>query len=88
MDNAIQERPTITMDSVDSSQINAIGYDAATQTLAVQFKNWKGDVGSTYHYSNFTASDWEAFKAAESKGSHFGKFIKKETVKHPYTKVS
>jgi type 1 fimbria pilin len=88
MDQATQDRPTITMDSVDSSQINAIGYDAATQTLAIQLKNFNGNVGSTYHYANFTPTDWDAFKAAESKGSHFGKFIKKEAVKYPYIKVS
>ena len=43
MDQAIQERTVIAMDAVDSSQINAIGYDAATKTISIQFKNFKGE---------------------------------------------
>ena len=88
MDQAVTVRPTIALDSVTSSQLHSYGYDAATQTLAIRFKNFNGNVGSTYHYANFTPTDWDAFKAAESKGSHFGKFIKKEAVKYPYIKVS
>ncbi|WCM21424.1 KTSC domain-containing protein [Paraburkholderia bryophila] len=76
----------ITMDSVESSQIHAVGYDAATQTLAVQFKS-KSGIGSTYHYSNFTPEDFAAFKAAESIGSHFYREIKPAKDKYPYVKV-
>jgi hypothetical protein len=77
----------ITMDSVESSQIEALGYDAETQTLAVQFKA-KGDKpGSVYHYANFTADDWQAFRAAESLGSHFYKQIKPFPEKFPYTRI-
>lgn len=78
----------IPLQSVSSSQINAIGHDAETNTLAVQFKNWKGEVGSTYHYSNFSAEDFAAFNGAESKGKHFGKNIKPFVEKFPYTKVA
>lgn len=77
----------ITMDSIESSQIEAIGHDAETQTLAIQFKA-KGDKsGSMYHYSNVTAEDWAAFRAAESIGSHFYKFIKPFPDKYPYEKI-
>jgi len=77
----------IALDSVESSQITAIGHDPETNTLAIQFKNWKGEPASLYHYSNFTAEDFAAFKAAESIGKHFGQFIKPEAVKYPYKKI-
>ena len=77
----------IALDSVESSQITAIGHDPESNTLAIQFKNWKGEPASLYHYSNFTAEDFAAFKAAESIGKHFGQFIKPETVKYPYVKI-
>lgn len=78
----------IPLNEVESSQINAIGHDAETNTLAIQFKGWKGEVGATYHYANFTAEDFAAFQAAESKGRHFGKHIKLHADKYPYTKVA
>lgn len=82
------QHPTIAMDAVESSQIAAIGHDAATNPLAIQFPG-KGDKpGSVYHYANFTADDFKAFQAAESKGSHFGKNIKPFADKYPYKKVS
>ncbi|MFJ3048559.1 KTSC domain-containing protein [Herbaspirillum chlorophenolicum] len=82
------QHPTIAMDAVESTQIAAIGHDTATNTLAIQFPG-KGDKpGSVYHYANFTADDFKAFQEAESKGSHFGKHIKKNTEKYPYTRVS
>jgi hypothetical protein len=74
------------MDSVESSQIHSIGHDAETNTLAIRFKSRSGP-GSLYHYSNFTADDYAAFKAAESKGAHFGKYIKHFTEKYPFVKV-
>lgn len=77
----------IALDAVESSQITAIGHDAETNTLAIKFKNWKGEPTSLYHYANFTAEDFAAFKGAESIGKHFGQFIKPETVKHPYVKI-
>ncbi|MAF04378.1 KTSC domain-containing protein [Herbaspirillum sp.] len=82
------QHPTIAMDAVESSQIAAIGHDAATNTLAIQFPG-KGDKpGSVYHYANFTADDFKAFQDADSKGSFFGKHIKKNTEKYPYTRIS
>lgn len=78
----------VRLQTVESSQINAIGYDPETQTLAIQFKNWKGEIGSTYHYSNVTQADFDAFNASESKGKHFGRHIKPHAGKFPYTKVA
>lgn len=78
--------PQITMHPVDSSQIQSIGHDAASNTLAIRFRN-KAGAGGLYHYANFPAAEFEAFKGAESIGSHFGKFIKPETTKYPFTKI-
>lgn len=73
--------------TVQSSQIDAIGYDSVTQTLAIQFKG-KGDApGSVYHYVNFTAEDWAELQAAESVGSHFYRHIKPRSDRFPYTRV-
>lgn len=77
----------IALQPVESNQIAAIGHDAATETLAIQFKNWKGEATSIYEYRNFTAADFAAFQAAESKGKHFGAHIKPFADKFPYTKV-
>ncbi|WP_423196758.1 KTSC domain-containing protein [Cupriavidus sp. H19C3] len=80
--------PSIALQEVDSSQIHSIGYDAASQTLAIRFRDRKTDQPtSLYHYSNFTAEDFAAFEQAESKGSHFGKHIKPYDKKYPYAKV-
>jgi hypothetical protein len=77
----------ITMDSVESSQIEAIGYDAGTQTLAIQFKGKGEKLGSVYHYANFTADDWQAFREAESVGSWFYRNVKPNKEKYPYTRI-
>lgn len=80
--------PSIALQEVDSSQIHSIGYDAASQTLAIRFRDRKTDQPtSLYHYSNFTAEDFAAFEQAESKGSHHGKHIKPYDKKYPYTRI-
>lgn len=76
----------IEMTPVKSSQIAAIGHDPETNTLAIQFPAKTG-TGSVYHYSNFTAEDFAAFSAAESKGAHFGKHIKPLAEKFPFVKI-
>ena len=78
------------MKFVESSQIVAIGHDPETNTLAILFYRGWGDnkrVGSLYHYQNFTAEDFAAFRDAESKGKHFGAHIKPFAEKYPYTKI-
>lgn len=64
---------------VTSSQIEAIGHDPATNTLGIKFKS-----GGTYHYENFTAADFKAFKEAPSVGSYFYKHIKTNREKWPF----
>lgn len=75
----------IAMQQVESSQIRAIGHDPATNTLAVRFKD--NEPGSLYHYSNFTAADFEALRNAESVGKYFSANVKKNVAKHPFVKV-
>ena len=71
----------------DSSQLNAVGYDADSQTLAIEFKNWKGEPTSLYHYSGVTQEQFDAFNTAESKGRHLGQFIKPFPEQFPFVKI-
>jgi len=87
MTNNLTPVTPIVMTPVDSSQIHSIGHDAASNTLAIRFKSYKGEPSSLYHYDNFTADDFAAFKDAESIGRHFGQNIKNATEKHPFQKV-
>ena len=66
-------RPAIDLQPVESSQVRAIGYDAATSTLAVQFTRGEGAV---YHYPDVLPETHRAFMDAESIGTFFGKHIK------------
>lgn len=77
----------IALDAVESSQIHAVGFDNATNRLAIQFKS-KAGPGSIYHYRNFTADDFAAFRAADSLGAHFKQHIKPEVEKYPFEKVA
>lgn len=63
----------IDMQPVESGQIRAIGYDAATTTLAVTFTR---GAGAIYHYPGVSRETYDAFMAAESKGTFFGQHIK------------
>ncbi|KWV17198.1 KTSC domain-containing protein [Xanthomonas translucens] len=83
--------PRIRLDDVESSQIHSIGHDPATSTLAIRFTKGYGakrGPGSLYHYSNFSPAEFEAFKAADSLGKHFGQYIKPFPAKYPYHKVA
>lgn len=61
----------IGMTPVKSSNINSIGYDADTKTLAVKF-----DGGGTYHYHNVPADIHLALEMADSAGKYLGEKIK------------
>jgi hypothetical protein len=78
---------SINMTSIESSQIDSIGHDPATNTLAIRFKS-KGAPSSLYHYSNVSADDFTAFKDAESVGSHFYKHIKADTERFPFQRIN
>jgi hypothetical protein len=51
---------------VDSSNIEAIGYDAANRELHVRFVN----SGETYVYSDVEEWEFEEFQRADSKGTY------------------
>lgn len=63
----------IEMQPVESGQIRAIGYDANKQILAVTFARGGGAI---YHYPGVSRETYDAFMAAESKGTFFGQHIK------------
>jgi hypothetical protein len=81
---AIQNIP---LKEVDSSQISGIGHDAASRTLAIQFKNKAGAKTGLYHYANVTADMFVALREAPSIGSHFGKYIKAFPDQFPFRRI-
>ena len=74
----------IPMTPVKSSQIHAMGYDAPTLTVAVQFKKKDGSPGGIYHYTGPLADVWHGLRDAPSIGSHFYKHIKPN---YPFTRI-
>ena len=64
---------------VSSSDIHAIGYDAETQTLEVEFIK-----GAVYQYTGVPANEHEAIMNADSKGRYFNANIKG---RYPHTKL-
>jgi len=80
--------PNIEMLPVESSQIHSIGHDPKNEILAIRFKDRAtGGPSSLYHYRNFTADQFEAFRKAESIGSYFYAHIKPAILAHPYTRI-
>lgn len=75
---------TITVKPVDSSLISDAGYDPATGTLCIFFKQ-KGGRSKPYHYP-CTPEQHAEFEAADSKGSHFERNIRKNSTM-PHTKI-
>lgn len=59
------------MRKVESSNLEAIGYDADLKRLTVTFKN-----GRTYRYQNVEEAVFKDMLAADSKGRFFGSNIK------------
>lgn len=82
--NTSNALPVIAMDAVESSQIHSLGYDAASETLAIRFKNKAGAPTSLYHYATVTPANFTALRDAESIGSHFYKHIKPFPERFPY----
>jgi KTSC domain len=58
-------------ESVSSSNIVSIGYDAPSQTLEVEFSG-----GSVYQYFGVSQGIYDAFMAASSKGQFLASQIK------------
>jgi hypothetical protein len=77
--------PVIAMDEVVSSQIHSLGYDSASSTMAVRFKNKASQPTSLYHYASVPFEAFSDLVTAESIGSHFYKNIKPYPELYPYT---
>jgi len=60
------EAPQIKMCDCASSMLAQHGYDAATKTLAVKFKN-----GGVYHYAGVSQEDYDTLVKSKSLGGHF-----------------
>jgi hypothetical protein len=60
---------------VSSSNIVSAGYDEATRVMEVEFKTGKGTKG-VYSYADVPKDIYDAFLAADSKGSFFHASIK------------
>lgn len=59
------------LDSVKSSNIEAIGHDVDKNELHVKFRS-----GATHVYSDVSVADHAALVGAESIGSHFHKHVR------------
>lgn len=73
----------IEMYDVNSSTVEAVGYDEKTSTLYVDFKN-----GGVYAYENVPMNYWQALQQADSKGSWTHWFLVVNDDEFPYRKVS
>ncbi|MFA4994146.1 MAG: KTSC domain-containing protein [Bdellovibrionales bacterium] len=65
--------------SVGSSNVASIGYDASSQTLEIEFTN-----GSVYQYYNVEQNLFDSLMSAGSKGQFLNTYIKNA---HPYSRV-
>ncbi len=74
-------------ETVDSSQISEVGYDAASKTLGIRFKAGSRSAASEYHYSNVPPMVHRAMITAESVGEYFAEEIRKRDDLYPYTKM-
>jgi len=66
--------------SVTSSNVAAVAYDDATNTVGVRFLN-----GSEYHYHGVSRDVYEGLKGASSVGTYLNEHIKKAG--YAYSKV-
>ncbi len=58
-------------DSVESSNLNSVGYDPKTKTLEIEFHE-----GGVYQYFDVPADIHQELISAPSKGKYHHKFIK------------
>ena len=66
--------------SVASSNIAAIGYDSASETLEIEFLN-----GSVYQYYGVPQNIYDQMMAASSKGKFLNAYIKNA---YPYSRIA
>lgn len=73
----------IELEPVKSSLIEAIGYDAPTQTLRVRFKS-----GATYDYQNVTGEIHAQIISAPSIGHAINETLKKDPKAFPFRRLA
>lgn len=61
----------IEMHGVKSSNVESVGYDAGSRTMAVKFKS-----GGLYHYADVAKEEYDALRGADSVGAHLSKHVK------------
>lgn len=76
-----KKAPSIPLTGVKSSQVESIGYDAASKTMAVKFARGT----NVYHYHDVSPDQFHALRDAESIGSHVNKHFVR--TKHAFTKI-
>ncbi len=74
-------------ETVESSQINEVGYDLASKTLGIRFKATSRGPASEYHYAGVPPMVHRAMITAESVGGYFAAEIKKRPDLYPYTRM-
>lgn len=77
---ALDLLPAIALTPVKSSQVKAVGYDAPTKTLAVQYHS-----GGVYHYHGVEAQTHASLLKAESVGKFLAAHVKP---KNKFTKAA
>lgn len=71
MPRGVKRDPAPTMHPLKSSAVQAIGYDAPSKVLRVQFTS-----GATYEFPDIGPDAFDAFKAAKSAGTHFAQHFR------------
>lgn len=64
-------RAQVTREPVRSSMIAAVGYDAATLTLEIEFKPNKGGFATVSQYSPVSLDEYQSLMGAPSIGKRF-----------------
>ena len=64
-------RPRRKRISIISKVLKSVGYDEASATLEVEFKN-----GGVYEYLDVPAEEYSALMLAPPKGTYFGDYIR------------
>lgn len=60
----------LTLHPIRSAALKAIGYDRGNQELHIQYHS-----GDRWAYSRFPPAAWDALWNADSRGSHFNRFV-------------
>ena len=74
-----EDNPIMLRQPVNSSNLQAVGYDAASGILESEFKN-----GSIYQYTGVPGSVYQGLMTAPSHGKYHARYIRN---RYPYTKI-